>query len=235
MSRWGALAVLVGLVLFTHSLKATPEDFPSGPDIEPYTDKPPATFLVPKGVTNLAAGCKVTSSTPPLAGELAQITDGKKEAFDFDIVELRVGLQWVQVDLVESKSLFAIVMWHNHRKSHLVRDVIVQVSDDPEFRAGVTTLYSNDRDGSAGLGKGTERDYFETKFGRIVNAKGIKARYIRCYSNGSDLTKENFWQEIEAYGHSANSTGPGTTATSTNAVHEAAEPLILQLPAPTLK
>lgn len=36
MNRWGALAELLGLVLFTQNLKATPEDLPSSPDIEPF-------------------------------------------------------------------------------------------------------------------------------------------------------------------------------------------------------
>ena len=51
-----------------------------------------------KGVKNVALGKPVTSSVPPRAGQLSQITDGKKEATDDDAVEFKKGPQWVQVD-----------------------------------------------------------------------------------------------------------------------------------------
>ena len=42
-----------------------------------------------------------------------------------------------------------------------LRKEVVQVSDDPEFAKGVTTIFNNDADGSTGLGKGTDREYVE--------------------------------------------------------------------------
>jgi hypothetical protein len=78
--------------------------------------------------------------------------------------------------------------------------VIVQVSDDPEFKTGVTTLFNNDKDNVAHLGVGPDREYFETRMGKIIDAKGIKARYIRGYTRGGSLGAFNCWQEIEAYG-----------------------------------
>jgi hypothetical protein len=83
-----------------------------------------------------------------------------------------------------------------------MRDVILQVSDDPEFQTGVTTLYNNDTDDSSGLGVGTDREYFEMKFGRAVPAKGVKGvkgRYLRGYTRGSNQSSLNCWQEIEVY------------------------------------
>ena len=38
---------------------------------------------------------------------------------------------------------------------------------------------------AAGLGIGKDREYFETNEGKLVDAKGIKARYVRLYSKGS--------------------------------------------------
>src|SRR6476661_6123533 len=64
--------------------KGTPDDLPKGPNVEQFTDKPPPPFMAPKGVKNVALGKKVTSSVPPFSGELNQVTDGKKEAFDYD-------------------------------------------------------------------------------------------------------------------------------------------------------
>jgi hypothetical protein len=77
------------------------------------------------------------------------------------------------------------------------------VSDDPEFKTGVTTVYNNDTDNTAGIGVGTDREYFEMKFGRVVPCKGVKARYVRGYTRGSNQSALNCWQEIEVYALSA--------------------------------
>lgn len=181
------------------TLKGTPEDLPTGPNIEPLSDKPRPDFKVPAGAKNVAADKPATSSVKPFTGETSQITDGKKEAFDYDSVEMKKGTQWVQVDLGGSFAIHAIAMWHDHRYIQVMRDVIVQVSDDPEFKTGVTTLFNNDNDNSSGLGVGTDREYFETHFGRIVDGKGTKARYVRGYTKGSTLSALNCWQELEVY------------------------------------
>ncbi len=189
----------LNLNLPAHTLKGTPEDLPVGPNVEPPSDKPPAPLQVPKGVKNVAAGKPVTSSIAPFLGELSQITNGKKEPIDDDAVEFKKGVQWVQVDLGQSYAIHAIAMWHDHRYVQAIHDVILQVSDDPEFKSGVTTLYNNDTDNSAGLGVGTDREYFEMQFGRAVPAKGVKARYVRGYSKGSNQSAVNCWQEIEVF------------------------------------
>ena len=191
--------VPLALDLPIHTLKGTPEDLPSGPNVEPPSDVAPTPLQVPKGVTNVAAGKPVTSSVRPYLGELIRITDGKKEANDDDAVEFRKGTHWVQVDLGQSFAIHAIAMWHDHRYVQAMHDVILQVSDDPEFKSGVTTLYNNDTDNSSGLGVGTDREYFEMQFGRVVAAKGIKARYVRGYTRGSNQSVLNCWQEIEVY------------------------------------
>ena len=187
------------LDLPAHTLKGTPEDLPVGPNVEPLSDKPPIPLQVPKGLVNVAAGKPVTSSVAPFLGELSQITDGKKEAFDETAVEFKKGPQWIQVDLGQAFAIHAIAMWHDHRYVQSMRDVILQVSDDPAFKSGVTTLFNNDVDNSAGLGVGTDREYFEMQFGRAVPGKGVKARYVRGYTRGSSLGALNCWQEIEVY------------------------------------
>jgi hypothetical protein len=205
---WGVLGPAPGraqekvpleLKLPAPTLKGTPEDLPSGPNIEPLSDKPRPPFYVPKGVTNVALGKPVTASVQPFTGELSQITDGKKEAFDYDAVEFRRGTQWVQVDLGQPYRIYAIVMWHDHRYIQVFHDVIVQVSNDPEFKEGVITLFNNDTDNTSGQGVGTDREYFETHEGKIVDGKGVTARYVRCYTRGSSQSALNCWQEIEVY------------------------------------
>jgi hypothetical protein len=180
------------------TLKGTPQDLPKGPNIEPVPDKP-VPFMVPKDVTNVAFGKPVTSSVKPFTGELSQITDGKKEAIDEDTVEMKKGTQWVQVDLGADYNIYAIAIWHDHRYVQIIHSVIVQVSDDPEFKTGVTTLFNNDAANAAGLGAGTDREYFEIHRGKIIDGKGTKARYVRGYTKGSNSGGLNCWQEIEVY------------------------------------
>lgn len=181
------------------TLKGTPEQLPEGPNIEPNSDKPRPALPVTKGVKNIALGKTVTTSVKPFTGELEQLTDGKKEAFDYDTLEMKKGAQWIQVDLGAPHTLEAIAIWHDHRYIQVMHDVIIQASDDPEFKTGVTTLYNNDTDNTSGLGVGTDREYFERHFGRVFDAKGVKARYVRAYTKGSNLSALNCWQEIEIY------------------------------------
>lgn len=198
-SQAAEATVPLKLQLPEHTTKGTPEDLPSGPNIEPVPKTPPPPVQVPAGVSNVAKGKAVTSSVKPYTGELSQITDGEREPIDEDVIEFKKGSHWVQVDLGESFPIYAIAMWHDHRLLQAFHDVILQLSDDPEFKTGVTTIYNNDTDNSSKLGVGTDREYFELEFGRVLPVKGVKARYVRGYTKGSSLSAINCWQEIEVY------------------------------------
>lgn len=192
------------LVLPDPALRGTPPNLPTNTTAEPLTSKPRPVFLAPKGVTNAALGKPVSASdTNLISGELRQITDGKKGAYDENVVTLRRGLQWVQIDLQGEFNLYAVVLWHDFSSPVVFRDVIVQVSDDPQFKTGVHTLFNNDQKNSAGFGVGTDREYFDnplTGAGKLIDAKGVRARYIRCYSHGSSENALNTYIEVEAYG-----------------------------------
>ncbi|MBN2506576.1 MAG: hypothetical protein JXQ71_07770 [Verrucomicrobia bacterium] len=182
------------------TLKGTPDELPKGPNIEKLPEKPPPTPNVPDGVKNVALNKKVTASDKsPITGELAQVTDGNKEAFDDQVVEMRKNTQWVQVDLGEPFKIHAIALWHDHRWVQLYRDVILQVADDPDFTQNVRTLYNNDMDNSSGQGIGKDKEYFETQYGRVIPVKGETARFVRSYTKGSNLSALNCIQEIEVY------------------------------------
>jgi hypothetical protein len=185
--------------------RQTPEDLYKGPHVEPPPDplkyKGRTPFLAPKGVANAAFGKKVTTSAPRLySGSLPQITDGKKEAREEDVVEMPKGVQWVQIDLEKTYTIYAVVIWHDHREMQAFQCVVVQLSDDPDFKKGVRTIYNNDVANKAGLGIGADKEYFESEEGRLIDAKAAKARYLRCYSNGCNRTKWNTYQEVEVYG-----------------------------------
>jgi hypothetical protein len=183
------------------TLKGTPDDLPTGPGIEPLSDKPRAPFLAPKGTKNVAFQKKVTlSDKNPISGKPELITDGQKEAFDDQVVEMHKNTQYAQVDLGEPCTIYAVVIWHDHRWLQVFHDVIVQVADDPDFTQNVRNLFNNDMDNTSGRGIGKDREYFETQEGKLIDAKGIQARYLRSYTKGSTLSAFNVHQEIEVYG-----------------------------------
>jgi len=170
------------------------------PNLEQAPTSAPV-LMVPKGTTLLSAGKPITGSDDfPIIGELAYITDGDKEAGEGYFVELMDGLQWVQIDLGAPAKLSAIWLWHYHSQARAYHDVIVQVSNDPKFESGVTTLFNNDYDNSAEIGKGSDKPYVETRFGKLLDAKGKQAQYVRLYSNGNTANDMNHYIEVEVYG-----------------------------------
>lgn len=158
-------------------------------------------ILVPKGTTLLSKGKPVTSSdTAPIIGDLAYITDGDKQAGEGYFVELLDGLQWVQIDLGKTSGVSAVCLWHFHSQRRAYHDVIIQVSDDAEFKNGVTTIFNNDYDNSAKMGKGKDHPYVESRFGMVCDGMGAKGRYVRFYSAGSTSNEMNHYIEAEIYG-----------------------------------
>ncbi len=161
--------------------------------------RPP--FLAPVGTTNVAAGKPVTSSdNDPIIGDVEQITDGDKEASDGSYVELGPMVQYVTIDLEGMYNIYAIVIWHYHMQAQVYLDVVVQVADDPDFITNVRTIFNNDDDNSAGLGVGKDMNYTETNEGKLIDAKGVQARYVRLYSNGNSTDELNRYIEVEVYG-----------------------------------
>lgn len=159
------------------------------------------TLSVPEGTVLLSRGKPVTSSDPyPIIGDLYYITDGDKQAGEGYFMELLNGLQWVQIDLEAEASLAAIWIWHFHSQKRAYHDVIVSVSNDPEFADGGTILFNNDFDNSAGFGKGNDFPYVESRFGKLVDAKGVQARYVRLYSAGNTSNDLNHYIEVEVFG-----------------------------------
>lgn len=185
------------------AFKGTPKDMVVDPNVEPLSDTPRPPMSVPKGLSNLAQGKKVTASTGTTSSTLSKVVDGDKEGYDTSAFLIKKGTQWVQVDLGQPSEIFAVVVWHAHDVVKVYRDVIVQVSNDAEFTQGVTTLYNNDRDNSSGLGAGQDREYFESAEGRLMDAKGVAGRYVRSYTKGSTDSALNERVEIEVYGRAA--------------------------------
>ena len=143
------------------------------------------------------------SDSDPATGTLDLVTDGDKAGDEGSWVELGPGKQWVQIDLATEGTLSAIIVWHFHQQARVYLDVVVQVSDDPTFKTGVTTLFNNDANNDLGFGAGKDYAYIETYEGKLIDAKGVKGRYVRLYSNGNTTNKLNHYIEVEVFGKPA--------------------------------
>jgi hypothetical protein len=174
------------------------------PKVEPAPTSKRPDFMVPAGCTNLALNKPVTSSTPdPITGTLDLVTDGDKAGDEGSFVELGPGKQWVQIDLGKQVGIYAILAWHYHSQARAYLDVVVQVSDDPAFSKNVTTVFNSDTANELGLGAGKDLPYIESYQGKLVDAKGVKGRYVRLYSNGNTTNKMSHYIEVEVWGKPA--------------------------------
>lgn len=182
----------------------TPIDYWSA-NLEPDENwKERAPFLAPPGTTVISASKPVSSSAKfPNLGEIKMLVDNDKSYAKNSLVELLEGVQWVQIDLQAKAQIYALLVWHFHEGKRVYFDVIVQISNDPEFKSGTTTIYNNDADNSTGLGVGKDMEYVESYKGRLMDAKGVSGRYIRLYTNGNSADDKNHYVEVEVFGQVA--------------------------------
>ena len=177
-------------------------------------------FLVPVDATNLAKSKKVSSSdSKALVGTLALITDGDKEGDDGSWVELGPGKQWIQIDLEQNSTIYAILVWHFHLRDRVYYNVVVQICNDQKFEKDVTTIFDNT------VGSGKDLAYIENYQGKLIDAKGVKGRYVRLYSNGNTDNIMNHYIEVEVFGQPATTVGPDASKV----------PLKTRLPNPLLQ
>lgn len=174
--------------------------FRAGLRLEPDAPARRPLFLAPRDVRNVALNKPVTSSDPfPIIGTLDLVTDGEKSARDGDYVELGFGPQWVQIDLEQEYEIYAIIFWQRHDAAIVYHSVIVQVSNDPEFEEGVTILFNNDHENKAGLGVGEDYQFVSNHEGKLVDAGGVRARYVRVQSSGNAVDDFTHFTEVEVW------------------------------------
>ncbi len=171
------------------------------PNLEKPLGRPRPPLLVPTGTTNVALGKPVSSTDEePIIGEIEMITDGDKEGSDGSYVELGPLAQHVTIDLESLHNIYAVAIWHYHKQPWVYFDVVVQCADDRDFTTNVRTIFNNDIDNSIGLGVGKDMHYTETAEGKLIDAKGVRAHYLRLHSNGSTGSGANHYIEVEVYG-----------------------------------
>ena len=181
----------------------TPKEIRSAnlePDPGPGKLRPP--IMVPVGFDKklTTEDTKVTTSEEAVTGENEYVVDGDKTPDATCMLQLPGGKQWVQLDLGAEKTVSAVCVWHDQGDDRVYKDVVVQLSNDEKFAKDVTTIFNNDHDDTAKLGKGEDKEYRERNDGRPIDGKLTKARYVRCYSNGSTSEPVNNYIEIEVFG-----------------------------------
>jgi len=170
-------------------------------NLEKPLGRPRPPFPAPVGTRNVAEGKPASSSAQELIiGDIEMITDGDKEAADGSYIELDPLTQHITIDLEAMHDIYAVVVWHYHKQSRVYFDVVVQVADDADFITNVRTIFNNDIDNSAGLGAGKEKHYTETNEGKLIDAKGVRGRYVRLYSSGNTSNGLNHYIEVAIYG-----------------------------------
>ena len=195
-SGWVAIPLVLPKPMFV----GTPQNI-KVPNLEKLLGGPRPPFLAPPGVINVASKKPVASTDEePIIGEIEYITDGDKEAADGSYVELAPMVQNVTIDLGAVHEIWAVVVWHFHKQARVYYDVVAQVADDRDFIVNVQTLFNNDHDNSAGLGIGQDKHYVETAEGKLINAKGVRGRYVRLHSNGNSNNELNHYIEVEVFG-----------------------------------
>lgn len=173
-------------------------------------------------LANVALNQPVFSSQPLIDEDL--ITDGSIETgYSTSIYSDPL---WVAVDLGTSTALDSIILWHYYADGRSYNDVIVQVSDDSEFRSDVVTLFNNDATGELGQGMGSNSPYAESAAGLTVDASGNTARYVRVWSNGNNVNTPaaNQITELQVMGR------PAQRLLSANAPVTSNDPAISNLP-----
>ena len=169
--------------------------------LEKPLGKPRPPFLAPAGVKNVALGKSVASTDDmPIIGEIELITDGDKDADEGYFVELGPFTQHITIDLEKAYDIYAVIVWHFHKQPRVYFDVVVQFADDADFTKNVRTIFNNDLDNSSGQGKGEDWHYVETAEGKLIDAKGEKARFVRLYSKGNNSNDLNHYIEVAVYG-----------------------------------
>ena len=106
---------------------------------------------------------------------------------------------WVQIDLQNESSIYAVLIWRGWG-TNITLDMVVQLSNDPDFAEGVVTVFNTDHDNSSGLGLGHDKAYVESYQGKLIDCKGFTGRYIRLYSRGSLRDDGNYYAEVEVHG-----------------------------------
>ncbi|WP_219639653.1 discoidin domain-containing protein [Cohnella sp. CFH 77786] len=153
--------------------------------------------------TNVALGqaTVTTNGVVTNAASLNLLVDGDRTTSNFDLIDVSTGPKWVQLDLGEAFAITKVNVLndYNPTATRTGRDIIVQLSNDPTFASGVSTIFNNDTDNTAGQGAGSDSAYLEPTDGSgktITLSSPITARYVRSWANGHIRTADGLVKNV---------------------------------------
>jgi len=77
------------------------------------------------------------------------------------------------MDLGSPSEIFALVIWHAHNTAKVYHKSSCRLPMTRTSLRNVRTIFNNDSQNTSGFGVGTDREYFETYEGKLINAKGV--------------------------------------------------------------
>ena len=179
----------------------TPIQIPDLPNLDKDSSNERPMFYVPKGTTNVALNKTVTCPDEDIdAEELEKVVDGDMSGADGSWVELGLFDQQLTIDLGSEYEIYAILLWHYFKEERVYLDVVVQTADDADFVTNVNTLFNSDIENVHKQGAGTDKYYIEKPKGKLIDAKGIKGRYVRLFSNTNSVNDLNHYVEVAVFG-----------------------------------
>lgn len=98
---------------------------------------------------------------------LTVVTDGDRSTSEYALIATDSAAKYIQLNLGEPHFITKVNILndYNPEAPRAGKDLIVQLSNDPTFTTGVTTIYNNDDDNSVGLGAGADAEYVEPSSG----------------------------------------------------------------------
>ncbi len=178
-----------------------------------YFGTPPAPASAASIEVNVARGITdiTTNGIAAQNGKrLSILTDGVRTDTEYALISTGSVAKYVQLNLGESHSITKLNILNDYNPSapRIGKDIIVQLSNDPTFATGVTTVYNNDGDNSVGLGAGGDSEYTEPINGSgltIALGSPVNAQYVRYWANGHTRTQTSAYNtvntpvEVEVY------------------------------------
>lgn len=143
---------------------------------------------------NLASGASVTGIQAGQAGRVSDGLFGQSHSDYASVTDNNAVL-----DLGGQYYIGGLNVWHYFEDARRYHDVVFEIADNPTFHDS-TIVFNNDADNSLGLGAGSDDEYTERPFGKLVQFAPVPGRYVRLWTHGNSVNRFDHLTEVELYG-----------------------------------
>lgn len=110
---------------------------------------------------------------------------------------------YAQFDLKKMYDISSVKMWRYYEDNREYTPTAIAISDSATDWSveNIEVIYNSDAENLYQLGAGKDAGYQETAEGKVFNCEEpVTGRYVRIYSNGSNVNTGNHLAEFEVYG-----------------------------------